>query len=70
MEFEIIKTVANFARSFTIGPNNIRIGVTTFSNAVHPQFNLNKYNGKSALVRAINNIPYSKITKVIVNEIF
>ena len=52
--------VANFARSFTIGPNNIRIGVTTFSSAVHPQFSLNKYNGKSALVNAIRNIPYSK----------
>ncbi|XP_021364449.1 uncharacterized protein LOC110457477 [Mizuhopecten yessoensis] len=51
--------VAKFANSFDIGPRNVQIGVTTFSTAVHNQFNLNKYSAKAPLVHAINAIPYN-----------
>lgn len=50
--------VAKFAESFTIGPQNVQIGVTTFSSAVHHQFYMNKYNSKAPLVNAIKHLPY------------
>lgn len=50
--------VARFAQSFTIGPQNVQIGVTTFSSQVHNQFYMNQYHAKPALVSAIKGMPY------------
>lgn len=45
---------------FTIGKNNIQIGVTTFSEKVHHQFYMNSYFEKNELLAAIRRIPYSQ----------
>lgn len=50
--------IVKFANAFDIGPNNVQIGVTTFSTAVHHQFYMNAHQDKASLVQAIKNIPY------------
>ncbi|XP_071081373.1 collagen alpha-4(VI) chain-like [Haliotis cracherodii] len=51
--------VSNFVDGFDIGPDNVKIGVVTFSTAVHNRFFLNDYNSKAALKAAITSIPYT-----------
>ena len=51
--------VAHFAQSFDIGPNKVQIGVVTFANSPHNEFNLNTYHNKHDLITAINKIHYS-----------
>ena len=50
--------VKQFANSFTVGPNDIQIGVTTFSSLVHNQFWMNTHQDNQALISAIDKIPY------------
>ena len=47
---EFVNKIAN---TFEIGPNNVQIGITTFSTGVHNQWDLNAYHAKSALLIAI-----------------
>ena len=55
-------TVLNFMKSlvrdFTIGPNNARVGVAIFGNAVQPIFQLNTYSNKNDILNAIDRIPF------------
>lgn len=43
---------------FTIGPNDIQVGVDTFQNSVKSEFNMNKYADKNAMKTAVKNIAY------------
>ncbi|KAH3800977.1 hypothetical protein DPMN_154621 [Dreissena polymorpha] len=50
--------VSQFAQTFDIGPRNVQIGVVTFADTPHNEFNLNTYTDKNALVAAIKHITY------------
>ena len=39
----VLQFMQNIVNDFTIGPNDIQIGVTLFGNNVEPQFQLNTY---------------------------
>ena len=58
--YQLMKTFArNIANSFTIGPQDVQIGLLSFSSSYRFRFYLNTYSTKAALLSAINNIPYS-----------
>lgn len=50
--------VEGVADKFTIGPNDIQIGVDTFQSSVKSEFNMNRYTDKNALKKAITSIAY------------
>lgn len=55
-----MKTFAyNIANSFTIGPDDVQIGLLSFASVSTFRFYLNTYSTKSAVLSAINNIPYN-----------
>ena len=53
---EFVKT---FAEDLDIGPDNVRIGVTTYSSRPENEFWLNEYMDKTSLLEAIDRIQYS-----------
>ena len=58
--YQLMKTFAyNIANSFTIGPNDVQIGLISYSSSARFRFYLNTYSTKSALLSAINSIPYT-----------
>ena len=60
MGFKELKRFAkNVVGRFTIGPDDIQVGLITFANNSVIQFNLNTYKNKAEIVNAINSIPYS-----------
>ncbi|XP_033736275.1 collagen alpha-1(XII) chain-like isoform X2 [Pecten maximus] len=50
--------VKNLTKIYDIGPNNVQIGLTTFSTQSHHQFWLNSYQDQTSLQNAIGNVPY------------
>jgi collagen type VI alpha len=54
-----LEFVKKFANSFDIGPNNVQIGVTLFSNGVTNEFWMNDHNTKQKLINAIDRIIYT-----------
>ncbi|KAL3859113.1 hypothetical protein ACJMK2_009345 [Sinanodonta woodiana] len=50
--------VTKFTQSFPLGPSAVQIGVVTFSTTPTNVFNLNTYQNKTAMLNAINKIPY------------
>lgn len=50
--------VANVAQRFPIGPQDVQIGLSSFSNNIYPKFNLSTYSYQDSLVKAINSIAY------------
>ena len=48
----------SIVRDFTIGPNNVRIGVAIFGNDVQPVFQLNTYSSQYEILSAIDRIPF------------
>ena len=51
--------VYNTVNEFDIGADETQVGVISFSSYAQVQFYLNTYHDKSALLTAINNLPYS-----------
>ena len=51
--------VYNTVNEFDIGADETQVGVISFSSSAQVQFYLNTYHDKSALLTAINNLPYS-----------
>ena len=59
-DFQTMKTfVRDIANSFEIGPNDVQIGVMSYGSSNYFHFYLNTYSTKSAVLSAINAIPYS-----------
>jgi len=57
--FEKIKNfVRDLCGSLTIGQDNTRVGMQTFSDGTYEQFNLNTHNSKALVVEAISNVQY------------
>ncbi len=54
----ILEFMKNIVRDFTIGPNNVRVGVAIFGNDVQPIFQLNTYSTQSQILSAIDRIPF------------
>lgn len=54
---EFVKSVVE---SFTIGPDNIRVGVVPFSDDVYQAFGINKYNMTYQICAAIDNIGHKE----------
>ncbi len=50
--------IKNIVRDYTIGPNNVRIGIAIFGNDVRPMFQLNSYSDRNQVLRAIDRIPF------------
>ena len=48
----------NIVRDYTIGPNNVRVGVTIFADYVQPIFQLNRYSTQNEIINAIDGIPF------------
>lgn len=48
--------VRDFAKQYIIGPNNIQVGVATFSTSVQEQIRLNQYSSAPALLAAISAV--------------
>ena len=58
--YQLMKTFAyNIANSFTIGPDDVQIGLLSYSSGHSFRFYLNTHSTKSAVLTAINNIPYN-----------
>ena len=57
--FELVRRfVLDVSRIFQIGPRNTQIGVIIFSDSSQVIFNLNRYQNRQSLERAIRRIPY------------
>ncbi len=54
----ILDFMKNIVRDFTIGPNNVRIGVAIFGDDVQPMFQLNTYSSQFEILNAIDRIPF------------
>ena len=54
----VLNFMKNIVRDFTIGPNNVRIGVAIFGNDVQPMFQLNTYSNQNDIINAIDRIPF------------
>ena len=50
--------VADFAGTFDISPNSVRVGVVTFASEPNNEFNLNTFQSRDETVNGINNIGY------------
>lgn len=51
--------VYNTVNEFDIGSDETQVGVISYSSSATAQFYLNTYHDKSALLTAINNLPYN-----------
>ena len=56
--FVVLEFMKNLIRDFTVGPNNVQVGVVSFSDNVRPEFQLNTYQTKDAMLRHIDRMPY------------
>ncbi len=54
----VLNFMKRIVQDYTIGPNNVRVGVAIFGNDVQPMFHLNRYSRKSDILTAIDRIPY------------
>ncbi|KAJ8308221.1 hypothetical protein KUTeg_013095, partial [Tegillarca granosa] len=50
--------VKNFANQFQIGPNNVQVGLATFSTSVNERIRLNRCRTSQCLASAISAVPY------------
>jgi hypothetical protein len=55
----MLKFVQSIITTFTIGPNDVQVGVDTFSSTVTSEFNLDEYNDTMSLKSAIGLITYN-----------
>jgi len=55
----MLKFVQSIVTTFTIGPNDVQVGVDTFSSTVTSEFNLDEYNDTMSLKSAIGLITYN-----------
>ena len=53
-----INFVADFAGTFDIASNAVRVGVVTFASVANNEFNLNTFKSRGETINAINNIEY------------
>ena len=53
-----LQYVAEFAKHYVIGPNNVQIGIVTFATFVRNEFEMNTTNNINDLEKAILNVNY------------
>ncbi|XP_071136869.1 matrilin-3-like [Mytilus edulis] len=53
--------IKDFAKHYTIGHNNVQIGVVTFANTVRKEIGLNQYSNRQALNTAMDRIQYDDV---------
>ena len=51
--------ISNTTNGFTVGPNDIQVGMITFDNKPYLQFHLNRYHSKAAVEQAVQNTRYT-----------
>ncbi|XP_035826806.1 uncharacterized protein LOC101848762 [Aplysia californica] len=56
---KMLSFVQNVANDFTIGPNDVQVGVDTFSTSFGTDFHLKDHLSKPSLLSAVKNIHYS-----------
>ena len=52
--------VEAFANKFDVGPDAVRIGVSTFADDVQSKFWMNEHMDRAGLLRAISDVGYSR----------
>eukprot|EP00041_Stephanoeca_diplocostata_P010014 m.158824 g.158824 ORF g.158824 m.158824 type:complete len:198 (+) comp17985_c0_seq1:207-800(+) len=57
---EILSFVKEFTTFFTIGENDTRVGVVTYSSSAEVAFHLNSFSNHRDVEHAIDNIPYAR----------
>ena len=58
--YQLMKQFArDIANSFTIGPNDVQIGLLSYASSYTFRFYLNTYSTKTSLLNAISSIPYN-----------
>ncbi|CAC5383706.1 unnamed protein product [Mytilus coruscus] len=55
---KILEFIKGVVSKFSVGPNDIQVGVDTFQDTVKSEFKLNQYHDKNNLITAIGNIVY------------
>ena len=50
--------IKNIVRDYTIGPNNVRVGLAVFADNVQLRFQLNRYSTQNEIINAIDGIPF------------
>ncbi|XP_067652406.1 collagen alpha-1(XII) chain-like [Haliotis asinina] len=55
---EEVSFVSDFVQGFSVGPSAMQFSVVLFSTNVANQFNLNRYNNRADLVKAIQSVRY------------
>lgn len=51
--------VKDFVKRYQIGPNNVQIGLVTFSTYASNQFYFNTYHDQASVLNKLNSIPYN-----------
>ena len=54
----VLEFMKSIVRDYTIGPNNVRIGVAIFADNVESRFQLNTYSTQYEILNAIDRIPF------------
>lgn len=57
-----------FVSQFKIGPNDVQVGLSTYSDTLHEQFKLNTYHDKQDMLDAISLVPYSGSFNVLTDQ--
>jgi collagen type VI alpha len=53
--------VSSLVQEYDIGSNHVRVGVVSFSNTAHNNFDLNQYHNQTAMFVAIHNIQVKQV---------
>ena len=53
---KMMQFVKNVVSDFTLGPNDVQVGVDTFSTSFHPEFTLGQYTNTADINQAVDNI--------------
>lgn len=50
--------VKDFVKRYQIGPNNVQVGLVTFSSSAHNIFYFDTYSDQASLLKALDSVPY------------
>lgn len=53
-----LEFVKNVIRTFDVGPTKTRVGLSTFSDTVHPMIDFDQFTSKDQVLRAVDNVKY------------
>ncbi|XP_033736270.1 collagen alpha-6(VI) chain-like isoform X1 [Pecten maximus] len=54
-----LQFMGDFVKQFQIGPQNVQVGLVTFSTSAHNEFYFNTYHDQAGILNKLNNVHYS-----------